>query len=69
MVHRKTGRECQSEARDMGKVSFHLASLLEAKLFRNVGRHIVNRGYVASLKHRLPSTRPSRLLIKQLVVC
>ena len=69
MVQRKTGRECQSEARHMGKVSFHLASLLEAKLFRNVARHIVNRGYVASLEHRLPSARLARLLIKQLVVC
>ena len=68
MVQRKTGRECQYEARHMGKVSFHLASLLEAKLVGNVARHIVNSGYVASLEHRLPSVRRCRLFIKQLVV-
>ena len=53
-----------SDARHMGSVSFHLASLFESKLFGNVARHIVNSGYVASLEHR----RLARLLIKQLVV-
>jgi hypothetical protein len=68
MVQRKTGRECQCEARHMGKVSFHLASLLEAKLVGNVARHIMNGGYVAFLEHRLPSTRAFPPLLSKQVI-
>ena len=52
----------------MGKVSFHLASLLEAKLVGNVARHTKNGGYVASLEHSLPSTRAFPPLLSKQVV-